>query len=328
MAVRGNRPEVPQPAFPPAVCAASAADVRCHATRQVVKWLLRDRGEQVPAPGPGKVDVPAGVERQRGAVDSIPYGLRDQHLARACVGEHALGDPHRDAADFAVGEGIDLACVHCRACLDVNVAGGRADVKCAMQGCTGRVEHGKHTGVGSFHYALDPLIEVVDEHRVHCLAGALGQLGDLEIPVLGKLPHRLRRVREERGSGAQQPLVSRERALAVAHRKPRAQADRHAFTRTPQPAGPAPRRRTGASARCLRARRRWSPRRPAAVAGKLASAARRDDPHRRHSAQHSFVHEAKESRGKPVPVAQTRLDIKPDHAPSIGHPAAQLGQDA
>jgi len=53
------------------------------------------------------------------------------------------------------------------------------------------------------------------------MAGAPGQLLDVEVPVPGKLPHRLRRVREERGSGAQQPLVPRERALVVAHRKPR-----------------------------------------------------------------------------------------------------------
>src|SRR5450755_1438650 len=41
--------------------------------------------------------------------------------------------------------------------------------------------------------ALDPLIEVVDEHRVQRMAGAPGQLLDVEVPVLGKLPHRLRR---------------------------------------------------------------------------------------------------------------------------------------
>src|ERR1700730_708757 len=46
--------------------------------------------------------------------------------------------------------------------------------------------------------ALDPLIEVV-EHRVQCMAGPPGQLRDVEVPVLGKLPHRLRGVREERG---------------------------------------------------------------------------------------------------------------------------------
>ena len=107
---------------------------------------------QVPAPA--RSTSAAGGERQRRAVDSIPNGLRDQHLASACVGEHALGDSHRDAADFAVGEGVDLARVHCRARLDVNVAGGRADVKCAMQGCAGRVEHGKHTVADGSHHAV------------------------------------------------------------------------------------------------------------------------------------------------------------------------------
>jgi len=58
--------------------------------------------------------------------------------------------------------------------------------------------------------------------------------------MLGKLPHRLRRVREERGFGAQQPLVPRERALVVAHRKPHEEVDRHAC-RTPSAWG-APRR--------------------------------------------------------------------------------------
>src|SRR2546430_16368834 len=70
------------------------------------------------------------------------------------------------------------------------------------------------------------------------MAGAPGQLLDVEVPVLGKLPHRLRRVREERGFGAQQPFVPPERALVVAYRKPRAQVDRHAFTLTPRPRGP------------------------------------------------------------------------------------------
>src|SRR5712691_8367395 len=81
--------------------------------------------------------------------------------------------------------------------------------------------------------ALDPLIEVAGEHRVQCMAGALGQLLDVEVSVPGKLPHRLRRVREERGSGAQQPLVPRECALVVAHRKPREEAGRHACPSCP-----------------------------------------------------------------------------------------------
>jgi hypothetical protein len=45
------------------------------------------------------------------------------------------------------------------------------------------------------------------------VAGALGQLFDVQVSVLGELPHRLRRVREECGSGAQQPLVPGEGAL-------------------------------------------------------------------------------------------------------------------
>ncbi len=53
--------------------------------------------------------------------------------------------------------------------------------------------------------------------------------------VLGELPHRFRRVREEGGFGAQQPLVPGERALVVAHREAREEVDRHAFTLTPQP---------------------------------------------------------------------------------------------
>ena len=55
--------------------------------------------------------------------------------------------------------------------------------------------------------ALDPLIEVVDEHRVQCIAGALGQLLDVEVPVLGKFPDRLRRVREE--TRVRSPAVAR-----------------------------------------------------------------------------------------------------------------------
>jgi hypothetical protein len=50
--------------------------------------------------------------------------------------------------------------------------------------------------------------------------------------MLGELPHRLRRVREERGFGAQQPLVLGEGALVVAHRQAREEVDLHAFTLT------------------------------------------------------------------------------------------------
>jgi len=53
--------------------------------------------------------------------------------------------------------------------------------------------------------------------------------------VLGKLPHRLRRVRHERGFGAQQPFVPGERALEVAYREPCEEVDRHAYTLTRQP---------------------------------------------------------------------------------------------
>jgi hypothetical protein len=53
--------------------------------------------------------------------------------------------------------------------------------------------------------ALDPLIEVVNEHRVQCMASARGQLLDVQVSVLSKLPNRLRRVRDEGGFGAQQP---------------------------------------------------------------------------------------------------------------------------
>jgi integrase-like protein len=94
--------------------------------------------------------------------------------------------------------------------------------------------------------ALDPLIELADEHRVQRMAGVLGQLLDIEVPVLGKLPHRLRSVREERGFTAQQPLIPRERALIVAHRKPREKVNHHAFTLTPRPRG------QYAESRCLR----------------------------------------------------------------------------
>ena len=61
------------------------------------------------------------------------------------------------------------------------------------------------------------------------MAGALGQLFDVEVSVLGKLSYCLGRVREERGFGAQQPLVPRERALVVAHRKPSEEVDCHAL---------------------------------------------------------------------------------------------------
>lgn len=70
--------------------------------------------------------------------------------------------------------------------------------------------------------ALDPLIKVVGEHRVQCMAGALGQLLDVEVSVLGKLPHRLLRVREERGFGAQQ-LLAGYTGRSVEHRGERAE---------------------------------------------------------------------------------------------------------
>jgi hypothetical protein len=53
------------------------------------------------------------------------------------------------------------------------------------------------------------------------MAGALGQLLDVQVPVLGELPHRLRRVREERGLVAQQALVPGQRTPVVAHRESR-----------------------------------------------------------------------------------------------------------
>ena len=83
--------------------------------------------------------------------------------------------------------------------------------------------------------ALDPLIEVVDEERVLCMAGALGPLLDVEVPVLGKLPHRLRRVRKERRPAAQQALVPSQRALVVADREPREEVDRHVSTLNQRP---------------------------------------------------------------------------------------------
>ena len=80
---------------------------------------------------------------------------------------------------------------------------------------------------------LDPLIEVVDEHRVQAMAGALGQLPDVQVAVLGELPHRFRRVRQEGEFAAQQPLVPGQRPLVIAHREPPEEVDRHAFTLTP-----------------------------------------------------------------------------------------------
>jgi hypothetical protein len=59
------------------------------------------------------------------------------------------------------------------------------------------------------------------------MTGALGQLLDVQVSVLGKLPHRLRRVRQERRCGTQQSLVPSEGTLIVTHREAREEIDRH-----------------------------------------------------------------------------------------------------
>jgi hypothetical protein len=64
------------------------------------------------------------------------------------------------------------------------------------------------------------------------MAGALGKLLDVQVSVLGELPHRLRRVREECGFGSEQPLLPGEGALVVAHREAREQVNRHLLTLT------------------------------------------------------------------------------------------------
>ena len=58
----------------------------------------------------------------------------------------------------------------------------------------------------------------------------LRQLRDVDVSVLGEFPYRLRRVREERGPGAQQLLIPGEGALVIAHRQAREEVNRHAYT--------------------------------------------------------------------------------------------------
>ena len=53
--------------------------------------------------------------------------------------------------------------------------------------------------------------------------------------MLGKLPHRLRLVWQERGFAAQQPLVPAKRASVIADREPREEVECHAFTLTRYP---------------------------------------------------------------------------------------------
>ena len=64
------------------------------------------------------------------------------------------------------------------------------------------------------------------------VAGALSQLLDVEVSVLGQLPHRFRLVRQERGFRAQQPLIPGEATLVVAHRNTREEVNRHALNLT------------------------------------------------------------------------------------------------
>lgn len=59
-----------------------------------------------------------------------------------------------------------------------------------------------------------PLIEIVDEHPVQSMAGALSQLLDVAVSILVEFPHRLRRVRKERRFGAQQSLAPKPTATS------------------------------------------------------------------------------------------------------------------
>ena len=62
------------------------------------------------------------------------------------------------------------------------------------------------------------------------MAGMLGEHLDVQESMLGELPHRFRRVGEERGFGAQQPLVPGKGALVVADREACEEIDPHTFT--------------------------------------------------------------------------------------------------
>jgi catechol 2,3-dioxygenase-like lactoylglutathione lyase family enzyme len=64
----------------------------------------------------------------------------------------------------------------------------------------------------------DHPIEVTDEDRVHRMARVLRLLHDKQEPVLGELPHRLRRVGHEAGLRTQEAFVPRQAFLVVAHR--------------------------------------------------------------------------------------------------------------
>src|SRR5947209_5357352 len=64
-------------------------------------------------------------------------------------------------------------------------------------------------------YLRDERIEVIDEERVHGVAGVLRPLHNVHEPMLCKLPHGLCVVWEECGHRAQQPFVPRERRRVV-----------------------------------------------------------------------------------------------------------------
>src|SRR5215475_4510751 len=71
-------------------------------------------------------------------------------------------------------------------------------------------------------------VEVIDDDGVHGVAGVLGPLDDVHRPVLGQLPHGLGVVGEERGRGAEQPLVPGQRRRIVVDGYAREQVDGHA----------------------------------------------------------------------------------------------------
>jgi len=77
---------------------------------------------------------------------------------------------------------------------------------------------------------VQPCIEVVDEERVHRMAGMLRSHLDEYESMLGEFPHGLRGVRQETGSRAQQSLVPGQRPLVVADRNTGEEVDSHGRT--------------------------------------------------------------------------------------------------
>lgn len=69
-------------------------------------------------------------------------------------------------------------------------------------------------------------VKVIDEDGVHHMPGVLGLLHDVQEPVVGKLPHRLRGVRQEARLRSEEALVPPQGFVEVAHRNAREQVAR------------------------------------------------------------------------------------------------------